>query len=237
MKFRHFCLSLSLLALSSGSAMADETGQDHWHYDPTKVPQHLVVMINDKGEQTGTAILKETKNGVLMTVKVQGFEGGGEHAIHFHEKADCTPLAGDAKGAFTNSGGHYNPQGHNHGYHDPEGAHAGDMPNLIVHEDGKVHVKLLNTFVTLGDKAVDGRAPLFDADGSALIIHHGADDYHSQPTGDAGGRFACGVITNQEHAQPMAEKHDDGHEQGDMKHESHEGDKDKSYMKVPMSIE
>ncbi|NCO02728.1 MAG: superoxide dismutase family protein [Alphaproteobacteria bacterium] len=233
MKFRHFCLSLSILALSSLPVLAHETADDHWHYNDAKVKHYLAVLINDKGEQTGSAVLIETPKGVLMTLKVEGFEGGGEHAIHFHEKADCTPLAGDAKGAFTNSGGHYNPDGHNHGYHDPQGAHAGDMPNLIAHSDGTVHVKMLNTFVTLGDKAVDGRAPLFDADGSALIIHHGADDYHSQPTGDAGGRFACGVITNQEHAQPMAQKHDGAHDHG----AGHEGDKDKSYMQVPMSIE
>ena len=65
------------------------------------------------------------------------------------------------------------------------------MPNLFVQKDGMLRTQVLNTHVTLGD----GMGTLFDSDGSALIIHTKADDYHSQPSGEAGDRFACAVIT------------------------------------------
>ena len=94
---------------------------------------------------------------------------------------------------FKDSGGHYNPHGHHHGFHE-HGSHAGDMPNLIVGDNGRVHIKVLNTFVTLSDQFVGERAPLFDEDGSAFIIHAGGDDYASQPSGAAGARIACGLI-------------------------------------------
>jgi Cu-Zn family superoxide dismutase len=158
-------------------------------------------MINNVGEQIGTAKLKETPRGVLITLDISGLGKAAERAIHIHETAACSPIE-----TFKAAGGHYNPNKDSHGLHHHDGAHAGDMPNLIVREDGSVKVKILNTFVTLGREAIDGRAPLFDADGSALMIHAGADDYTSQPSGAAGARVACGVITNQITAQEMPVK-------------------------------
>jgi Cu-Zn family superoxide dismutase len=74
----------------------------------------------------------------------------------------------------------------------PEGPHAGDMPNLHVPESGKLSIEVLNPLVTLrGDRA------LLDEDGSALVIHAGADDYVTDPAGNAGDRIACGVIITQ----------------------------------------
>lgn len=179
----------------SAKAM-DKTAHKDMHKDTA--PHYFTPVINKQGDQIGTADLVETQKGVLMTLDLKEMGDAGERAIHFHEKADCTPLAGneEQKGPFTNSGGHYNPADKGHGFHHHDGAHAGDMPNLIVHKDGTVKVKILNTFVTLLPTQQGKRAPLFDEDGSALIIHAGADDYKSQPTGDAGGRLACGVITD-----------------------------------------
>jgi Cu-Zn family superoxide dismutase len=71
-----------------------------------------------------------------------------------------------------------------------EGPHAGDMPNLHVPRDGKLQVEVLNRMVTLNEKAA-----LLDQDGSALVIHAGADDYLTDPAGNAGDRIACGVVT------------------------------------------
>jgi Cu-Zn family superoxide dismutase len=153
---------------------------------------YKVALINNAGEQTGTVDLEETTKGVLMTLDIYGLGKAGERAIHIHETAACSPIK-----TFKNAGGHYNPNEEAHGLHHENGTHAGDMPNLIVREDGTVKVKILNTFVTLDEEEKDGRAPLFDEDGSALMIHAGADDYKSQPSGAAGARVACGVITNQ----------------------------------------
>lgn len=150
------------------------------------------VFINNAGEQIGTAELEETSKGVLITLELGNLGAAGERAFHIHEKGACSPVE-----TFKDAGGHYNPHGHDHGFHHG-GSHAGDMPNLIVDDKGGVHVKVINTFVTLSKTERDGRAPLFDDDGSAFMIHAGVDDYASQPSGAAGARIACGVILPKE---------------------------------------
>jgi Cu-Zn family superoxide dismutase len=72
-----------------------------------------------------------------------------------------------------------------------DGSHAGDMPNLHVPQDGDLTVEVMNTAITL-EKGQP--TSVFDADGSAVVIHGGSDDYRSDPAGDAGNRIACGVI-------------------------------------------
>jgi len=157
-----------------------------------------VALIDVQGQQMGIALLKETDHGVVITLDAKGLTPG-EHGFHIHEKASCTPSEG-----FKDAGGHYNPFGVPHGQkthehnsvnnrEDSKG-HAGDMPNIVAGEDGVVRATILNTQVTLKKEPAYGRAPLFDADGSALVIHAGADDYMSQPSGAAGARVACGVI-------------------------------------------
>ena len=180
---------LGVLCLMTSSAFALE------------IETYKAALINNAGEQVGTADLEETTKGVLITLDISGLGKAGERAIHVHETAACSPIQ-----TFKNAGGHYNPNEDSHGLHHENGAHAGDMPNLIVREDGTVKVKILNTFVTLDEEEKDGRAPLFDEDGSALMIHAGADDNMSQPSGAAGGRIVCGVITNQVEAEEVPAK-------------------------------
>ena len=109
----------------------------------------------------------------------------GEHGFHIHEVGQC-----DAPD-FESAGSHYNPTGAQHGLLNPEGPHAGDLPNLVVAQDGTVDYLVTSALVTLGD----GERSLFDSDGSAVIIHEGADDYVTDSSGDSGGRLICGVIT------------------------------------------
>ena len=109
----------------------------------------------------------------------------GEHGLHIHEVGQC-----DAPD-FQSAGGHYNPTDAQHGLLNSEGPHAGDLPNLTVAQDGTVDYLVTTALVTLGD----GDTSLFDSDGSALMIHEGADDYITDSSGDSGGRVACGVIT------------------------------------------
>lgn len=149
-----------------------------------------VSIVNNAGQKIGEARMTETDAGVLMHLKVAGLKPNGEHAFHIHEVADCWPQK-----TFKNAGGHYNPKEKSHGMMHPEGYHAGDMPNLKPSEDGRIEVQMLNQEVTLSkSQSRDGRAPLFDEDGSAIIIHAGADDHKSQPSGAAGNRIACGEI-------------------------------------------
>jgi Cu-Zn family superoxide dismutase len=143
--------------------------------------------INANNEQIGTAMLTQTPGGVLIDINVKGVPSG-EHGFHIHETGKCEPPD------FKSAGGHYNPTNAKHGFVAGNDKHAGDMPNQFVQDDGVLRAHVLNSQVTLKD----GEATLFDADGSALVIHMGADDYNSQPSGEAGERFACAVIMQRE---------------------------------------
>ncbi|HET6603516.1 MAG TPA: superoxide dismutase family protein [Xanthomonadaceae bacterium] len=141
-------------------------------------------LVDAAGKPVGSATLKQTPHGVLITATAEGLTAG-EHAFHIHETGQCDPGTG-----FSSAGGHF-ALGREHGFLVEAGPHPGDMPNVVVGADGRFAIEVLNGRVSL-EPGADG--DLFDADGSALVIHAGADDYHSQPAGAAGDRVACGVI-------------------------------------------
>jgi len=145
----------------------------------------VVQMSSDEGMPMGTVRLSKTSAGVLLDLELSGLTPNGEHAMHIHETGKC-----DTDVKFKTAGGHYNPHGKHHGMKHAQGQHAGDMPNLKPNKKGEIKTVIVNTHVTLDD----GEAGLFDADGSSIIIHAGADDHMSQPSGAAGARIACGVI-------------------------------------------
>ncbi|MBS0523429.1 MAG: superoxide dismutase family protein [Proteobacteria bacterium] len=141
-------------------------------------------LLRDKtGKDVGTVDLVQTPHGVLLKLSVKGIPAG-EHAFHVHAVGKCEP-------PFTSAGGHFNPGGRKHGMEAADGPHAGDMPNLHVPPSGELAVEVVNPAISL----VRGQPnSVFDADGSAAIIHAGADDYKTDPAGNAGDRIACGVI-------------------------------------------
>lgn len=138
---------------------------------------------NAEGTTVGTATLTESPRGVIVSLSVKGLPPG-EHAFHVHAVGKCEP-------PFDSAGGHFNPESHKHGLMAKEGAHAGDMPNLHIPQDGALTVEVFNDSITLQKGA---KTSVFDSDGSAFIIHATADDYTTDPTGNAGGRIACAVI-------------------------------------------
>lgn len=141
-------------------------------------------LINLKNQPIGTATLTQMPGGVQIRIDATNLPSGNL-AFHIHETGSC-----DASTGFKSAGGHFNPMHKEHGTLDPNGAHAGDMMNLTVDNDGTVHTEVLNPNVSL----TSGLTGLLDADGSALVIHAKPDDYKSQPAGNAGDRIACGVI-------------------------------------------
>ena len=143
----------------------------------------LIVVLKDlRGRTVGKVTLTDAPNGVLIRGRLKGLPKG-IHALHFHEVGKCEP-------PFKTAGGHFNPTQKTHGMLDPGGAHAGDLPNVVVPKGGKVDFEAFAPNLTLAT----GSTALLDADGTALVLHAKADDHHTQPSGDAGDRIACGVI-------------------------------------------
>ena len=141
-------------------------------------------VMDSKGNSIGAAELTETDSGVRIRLQLKGLEPGVK-AIHFHEVGKCDPPQ------FTTAGGHVNPAKKLHGFDNPKGYHAGDLPNLKVNNKGVVDLEITTPNVTLEK----GKAKsLLDEDGSALIIHEKEDDYVTDPSGNSGDRIACAII-------------------------------------------
>ncbi len=135
------------------------------------------------GREVGQATLTERPGGIRIQMDLRGLPPG-VHAFHIHEAGRCDPPD------FKSAGGHFNPEGRKHGRKNPQGPHAGDLPNILVGPDGAASVELLARGVTLGT----GEHSLFKPGGTSLVIHAGADDDVTDPAGNAGARIACGVI-------------------------------------------
>lgn len=151
--------------------------------------QHATAtFVDPTGATVGWAQLVEDASGMVhVNVHVSGLTPG-LHGIHIHAVGSCTPT-------FAAAGGHYNPLGHQHGLDNPNGPHAGDLPNLVVNAEGIGHLNATTDRVTLSA----GPATLFDttpqAEGSALVIHANQDDQVTDVgNGGSGARIACAVI-------------------------------------------
>jgi Cu-Zn family superoxide dismutase len=164
---------LLVFALALAGAMAQR---------PARKPAHAN-LINAQGQSVGEATLTQTAQGVRIDLNLLSLPPG-THALHIHAIGKCTPPD------FKSAGGHFSPFGKKHGMKNPEGPHAGDLPNFEVGKDGRAKFSVVAAEVTLGS----GENSLFHPEGTALVIHEGADDYRTDPAGNAGPRIACGVI-------------------------------------------
>ncbi len=171
--FGKFLCATMLVSLAAACSMSTE-----------QASQATAELKDKDGKSVGVATFRESSGGVRVNVNVKGLTPG-LHAVHVHAVGRC-----DAP-AFTSAGGHFNPAQKKHGHKSPEGAHAGDLPNMLVAKDGTGRFEVFTDGMTLKSGAIS----VFDNDGSALVVHAGVDDYATDPTGNAGDRAACGIIT------------------------------------------
>ncbi len=142
-----------------------------------------VELSDSLGHSIGFVTIKPAGNGVTLELNLRSLPSG-EHAIHFHQNAVCD--APEFKGA----GPHFNPDGKQHGLNNPQGHHAGDMQNFTVDAKGNAKTTVSDPDVTL----TDGTHSMFSNGGTALVIHQKADDMMTDPSGNSGGRIACGIV-------------------------------------------
>lgn len=161
------------LGLASASAVAAE--------------QATANFIDREGNSVGSGLITEGPHGILINLDLHGLPPGAR-AIHIHRYGNCD----DPEAGFMASGGHLNPHDKPHGLMNPEGPDAGDLPNIIVREDGTVQVEMFSHLASL--HGAGDRATILDEDGAAFVIHENRDDHFSQPIGGAGPRIACGLI-------------------------------------------
>jgi superoxide dismutase, Cu-Zn family len=176
--------TFAAIALAAGAAHAAHHGDKEAHESKGASAS----FIDREGNDVGTATLTDSPHGVLIYLDLHGLPPGAK-AIHIHSVGTCE----DPEEGFVASKGHLNPDGKEHGLLNPKGPDAGDLPNIIVLEDGTVKVEMFSTLASL--HGGDGRGTILDEDGAALVIHINRDDHFTQPIGGAGPRIACGVIT------------------------------------------
>ena len=173
-----FAAALATLAGCASQPASDAAA----HSAGTASSAHAALAPASGSLVSGTLAFVPMGDGVHVTGDIGGLAPNSTHGFHIHETGDCS--AADASSA----GGHFNPAAQPHGRAGGGAHHAGDMDNLQANAEGVVHVDVRLRGVTLGGGAAN------DIAGRALVVHANADDYHSQPAGNAGARVACGVI-------------------------------------------
>ncbi len=155
-------------------------------------PARTAWIVGRDGRAIGQAQFTEAPTGVLIRMEFSpGALESGWHGLHLHTRGDCSDFAA----GFQASGGHLGmAEGIAHGLRNPAGPEAGDLPNIFAGAGG-FGAEMFSPYVTLHSAPVNGRAPLLDADGTALMIHAAADDHQTQPIGGAGARVACAALT------------------------------------------
>jgi len=177
-----FALAPVAMLAACGSQSEDAADPTPTASPPTPTLLGSATLSLADGKSVGTAELNGNGEEVSISVVLSGLPEG-VRAVHLHTTGSCE--APD----FASAGGHLNPGMHEHGKENPKGAHLGDLPNATIDANGDGTI----TAALTGTQA-DVRAAIFDTDGTAIVVHQDQDDYKTDPTGNAGGRLACGVF-------------------------------------------
>lgn len=131
---------------------------------------------------SGSVNFTQQGDKVLVSGEIRGLKPNAEHGFHVHDKGDCS--SGDGM----STGGHFNPTGSTHGAHHQAMHHVGDLPSLMADANGTARISFESSSIAVGTGAAN-------IVGRGLIVHRDPDDFTTQPTGNAGPRLACAVIS------------------------------------------
>ncbi|MBI2822473.1 MAG: superoxide dismutase family protein [Acidobacteria bacterium] len=172
-------LSLFIPGLLSCAAQPEQANQPAAETGPATARAVCVLHATEGNQAHGTVIFTQEGEQMKVVADVEGV-APGKHGFHIHEFGDCSAPDGSS------AGGHFNPDGKPHGAPADAERHVGDLGNIEGGPDGMAHLEWTDSFLSLsGPHSILGRG---------VIVHAGEDDLKSQPTGNAGGRVACGVI-------------------------------------------
>jgi len=141
-------------------------------------------LMNREGKNVGVVRFLQKEEFVKINVRIDDLEPG-EYSMHIHEYPNCTTPD------FKTSGDHFNPYNTRHGFLNKKGPHAGDLPNILIKQDGTASINFQTNRITLSEGKKNS---LFRGKGTAVVMHESADDYFTDPAGMGGARIACGVI-------------------------------------------
>jgi Cu-Zn family superoxide dismutase len=147
-------------------------------------PAAHAVLTDASGHQIGTAEVGED-GGILHVAVDVNHLPAGRYAVHIHSVGRCNGPR------FESAGGHWNPTNTHHGVENANGPHMGDLPNLAINANGR---GFFESTLTGEGHISGGRNAVLDADGAAVVIHAGEDDFRTDPSGNSGARIACGVL-------------------------------------------
>ena len=152
---------------------------------PPSEQAHAAIGSTSGSNVTGTAVFEQIGDAISLPIEIQNAEPG-LRAVHIHEYGDCSAPDG------TSAGGHWNPTNTAHGKWGEGEFHLGDIGNIMVGDDGTGKIELATDLWEIGTGSIR------DVVGKGIIVHAGADDFTSQPSGAAGARIGCGVIVSAE---------------------------------------
>jgi Cu-Zn family superoxide dismutase len=174
----------TIFALAALAACAGPQGSGGATGDSAAtMPPAAATLRDAAGTVKAQASMADVNGGVRVSIEAVAMAPGA-YGAHIHTVGRCDPPD------FASAGPHWNPTSRQHGKDNPQGAHKGDLPNLLVGADGRGSV----SFTVDGVSLRGGATPVLDADGASVMIHAAADDYRTDPSGNSGARIACGVF-------------------------------------------